>query len=49
MTDHGDPEDGDLVEAAPACDVPSAVAEECHPVWHLIRDALRGRGQIGDY
>ena len=27
MTDHGDPEDGDLVESAPKCDVPAEVAE----------------------
>jgi len=27
MTDHGDPEDGDLVESAPKCDVPADVAE----------------------
>ena len=27
MTEHGDPEDGDLVESAPACDIPADVAE----------------------
>ena len=27
MSPNGDPEDGDLVESAPACDVPDDVAE----------------------
>jgi GTP cyclohydrolase I len=27
MTDYGDPEDGDLVESAPSCDIPGEVAD----------------------
>jgi GTP cyclohydrolase I len=41
MTDNGDPEDGDLVESAPACDVPADVAE-------AIRTLIRWAGDDPD-
>ena len=37
MNEHGDPEDGDLVESAPACEVPGDVAE-------AIRTLIRWAG-----
>src|SRR5437763_5548225 len=41
MNDQGDPEDGDLVEAAPACDVPKDVAE-------AVRTLIRWAGDDPD-
>src|ERR1700755_777326 len=41
MTEHGDPEDGDLVESAPECEVPGAVAE-------AIRTLIRWAGDDPD-
>ena len=41
MNDHGDPEDGDLVESAPECEVPGAVAE-------AIRTLIRWAGDDPD-
>ena len=41
MNDHGDPEDGDLVESAPACEVPKDVAE-------AVRTLIRWAGDDPD-
>ena len=39
--EHGDPEDGDLVEAAPACEVPDDVSE-------AVRTLIRWAGDDPD-
>src|SRR5216110_2027210 len=41
MNEHGDPEDGDLVESAPACEVPKDVAE-------AVRTLIRWAGDDPD-
>ena len=41
MTDHGDPEDGDLVESAPACEIPGDVSE-------AVRTLIRWAGDDPD-
>src|SRR5881392_862118 len=41
MTEHGDPEDGDLVESAPACTVPADVSE-------AVRTLIRWAGDDPD-
>ena len=41
MTDHGDPEDGDLVESAPSCDIPGEIAD-------AVRTLIRWAGDDPD-
>ena len=45
MNDHGDPADGDLVEAAPAFDVPNEVAEAVRTLIRWAGDDPKREGE----